>query len=506
MVNRILVLLFFARALGAAEPYYRVVEIAGSDTKLHSRDPNWKPGKGLALEVGGLAVLDNDKLAVATRKGDIWILSNVYSEEPGRIRHTRFASGLDEPLGLLRFKDESGIPSEEHDLLTVQRTEVTRIRDVTGDEIADEYLTVAKGWSVTGAYHAYAYGPVRDGDGNLWVTLNLDMGDHTDNTRPWRGWAMRIDPEGKMEAVAAGMRSPCGLGTNQQGDVFTTDQQGNWIPTNSLLHLRDGAYFGNPDGMTPASLPESLVRPLPAVNVNGKPFPEALKLLPQLRAPAVWFPYNKMGQSRTDILLDSTAGKFGPFTGQLFVGEFTQSKIGRVYLEKIEGEYQGACFPFLEGFPAAVMRLEFGTDGSLFAGMTNRGWSSVGGGSYGLHRVIWSGKTPFEIKEMRAMPYGFQLVFTRSVDPVTASDPNSYAMSSYTYPLHRTYGGNEIQTEQLVIERAEVWGRNIGVNLHLKGLRPYFVHELHYDGVRSANGEKPWHNRAYYTLNRIPKR
>ena len=495
----VLVFLLTIGAAISAEPYYRVIDIASSGTKQHSRAANWKPGKDLALEITGIAILDDNQLAVSIRKGEIWIVDNAYDEDPGKITYTRFASGLDEPLGLIVDGD---------DLLTVQRSELTRLRDTNHDQVADEYLTVANGWNVSGAYHGYAYGPARDSDGNFWITLNLDMGKYSDNSKPWRGWALRVSPDGNtIEPMAAGLRSPCGLASNAAGDIFATDQQGNWIPTNTLLHLRQGAYFGNPDGMAPASLPGSLVNPLPEnVTYSGKPFPEAMARLPQLRAPAVWFPYNKIGQSRTGLALDQTGGKFGPFKGQFFVGEFTQSKIGRVFLEKIDGEYQGACFPFFEGFPAAVMSLAFGRDGSLFAGMTNRGWSSVGGGSYGLQRLVWSGNIPFEVAEMRARPNGFELKFTKPVDPVTASNPNAYTISSYTYKLHQSYGSDEILTQAVPIIEATVSEDRHAVLLTCQNLRPLYVHELQYGSVRDENGGLPWHDRAYYTLNRIPHR
>ena len=48
----------------------------------------------------------------------------------------------------------------------------------------------------------------------------------------------------------------------------------------------------------------------------------------------------------------------------MFVGEFTQAGMNRVFLEKIDGEYQGACFPFRSGFASAVLRMAQGTDGS----------------------------------------------------------------------------------------------------------------------------------------------
>ncbi len=480
---------------GQGGGYYEVEDLLLGTSMHNSRDADWQPDKdGIALEVTGLAMMEDGRLAVAIRKGEIWMLHGALGPVDA-IVYERFASGLDEPLGLLYQSDR---------LLVAQRSEVTALVDSDEDGVADQYLTVGKGWAVNGNYHGYAYGPVQDSAGRLWATLNLEMGSQADNARPWRGWGVVLGEDGRVQPMCAGMRSPCGLGRNAMGDVFFTDQQGNWIPTNSLHHLRPGAYYGNPDGISAEALAGSPLKPL-AAEVNGDPYPVALKKLPQLVPPAVWFPYIKMGRSRTGFVLDDTAGAFGPYVNQLFVGEFTDSKIGRVFLEKVRGEYQGACFPFLEGFPCAVYQLAFGGKGTLFVGMTNRGWSSLGSAAYGLQRLRWTGKMPFEVSEMRARPDGFELVFTRPVNPEDAGRTDAYHMHAYTYPLHQRYGGDEILTDTVPIREARVSEDGSRVRLFCEGLRPYFVHELHYDGVRSAHGERPWHTRAYYTLNQLPE-
>lgn len=315
---------------------------------------------------------------------------------------------------------------------------------------------------------------------------------------------MKLTPEGKLIPMCAGMRSPSGLGANQAGDMFYTDQQGNWVPTNSLHHMRKGAFFHHVEALASMSLPGSPISGIEKIP-GGLPYPLALKQFPQLNPPAVWFPYKKMGQSTTDILLDESQGKFGPFAGQLFVGEFTQAGINRVFLEKVEGEYQGACFPFRSGFDSAVLRMAQGTDGSVFVGLTNRGWSSLGTAAYGLQRLVWTGKTPFEILEIKAQPDGFELVFTKPIDPKTAADVNSYQMKSYTYLYHATYGSDEIQNKNLSIREAIVSDDGKRVRLKVEGLRELFVHELHAPGLRSQDGEPLLHPHAYYTLNRIPK-
>lgn len=477
----------------AATEGYAIQTILTGSSPTSSRNANWKPGDGLTLEVSGMDFMPDGKLAVAIRKGEVWLLDGAFGPTD-KVRYTLFASGLHEPLGVLRDGDS---------LLVTQRTEVTRLRDTNGDGVADEYLTAARGWNVSGSYHGYAYGPKRDGQGNLWVALNLDMGERSDNKAAWRGWSGLMGTASSFVPMAAGLRSPCGLGANLAGDMFCVDQQGTWIPSTPIHHLRKGAFFLNPEGIASQERPESPLR-LSAPVPNKVPYPAALRALPEMVPPAVWLPYNKMGRSGTDLVVCAADGKFGPFNGQLFVGEFTDAKVGRVFLEKIEGEYQGAAFPFLSGFASGVVRLLFAPDGSLLVGMSSRGWSSLGTQAYGLQRVRWNGVTPFAIQEMRAQPDGFELVFTAAVDAATAALPASYAVKSYTYLYSNAYGSAEIDTLPLNVTSATVSADRRRVRLKLDGLRAHYVHELHATGVRSAAGASLAHPDAYYTLNRIP--
>ena len=112
---------------------------------------------------------------------------------------------------------------------------------------------------------------------------------------------------------------------------------------------------------------------------------------------------------------------------------------------------------------------------------------------------------PFEIQEMQARPDGFELVFTKPVDAESAADPASYAMNSYTYLYHSTYGSDEIQKRDLDIKSAEVSDDGLRVRLRVDGLRELFVHELSAPGVRDRDGQPLLHHHAYYTLNRIPQ-
>ncbi len=449
--------------------------------------------ESLKLEVSGIALLPDGRVAVAIRKGEIWLLEQ--ADSPEETQYHRFASGLHEPLGLAWH---------EGDLYTVQRTELTRLRDRDGDGVADQYFSYAKGWGVTGAYHEYAYGPVFDRKGNAWLTLNSTMGT---GMRPddnaWRGWSLSVSPQREWRPVSGGFRSPCGLGVNGMGDVFASDQQGNWFPTCCLIHVRPGVFHGHRDALPFCELPGAtfeLGEPLP----KGLTVVEAAAVVDAYELPAVWFPYRKMGMSTTDILCDVTEGRFGPFAGQLFVGEFTQSFVSRVILEKVNGVYQGACIRFREGLQCGVLRLGWTPGGALLVGQTNRGWNSLGPRSYGLQLIRYTGRIPFEILSMTAQPHGFRLAFTQALAEGQGESPGSYRLQSYTYPYHQRYGGDEIDLKALTIQSIDVAPDRKSVDLTVAGLRAGYVHELTLDGLKSRAGESLLHSSIYYTLNQVP--
>ena len=467
-------------------------ELAERETEFYELQTYEFPEE-LKLEISGMAQLPDGDIAVVIRKGEIWIISNAY--DPKQANYKIFATGLHEPLGLAYRKGS---------FYTVQRTELTRITDRDKDGTADEFLTYAKGWGVTGGYHEYAYGPQFDLRGNAWITLNCSIGKGpkmSDNK--FRGWSFMVTPNGELTPVSGGFRSPSGIGMNLNGDIFATDQQGNWFPTCPLVHVRKGAFHGHADSLKFTDLPGATFK-IEGKLPTGLTVAEAAKKIGPYKLPAVWFPYRKVGMSATDVLCDTTKGKFGPFAGQLFAGEFTMSFVSRVFLEKVNGEYQGACFRFREGMQCAALRMEWGKDGSMFVGQSNRGWNSLGTRSYGLQRVVWNKKMPFEIKTMEARPDGFRLTFTKPVERASAKNPKNYSLTSYTYHYHSKYGGEEIDGKKLGIAQAKPDQDGMSVDLRVKGLREGYVHELDASELRSKDGKPLLHTHAYYTLNQIP--
>lgn len=177
----------------------------------------------------------------------------------------------------------------------------------------------------------------------------------------------------------------------------------------------------------------------------------------------------------------------------------------RVVLEKVNGEYQGVAFDFRSGFQSGVLRMNWGNDGSLFVGETNRGWGSAGTTNSGLQQLVWTNKVPMEMKTVRAMPDGFEIEFTMPVDKTRAEDLDSYRGRSFVYKYHAVYGSPPINEEKLDIKGVKVSDDGKKVRVVINNLRRYHVHEIVVPGIRSQDGNPVLHPVAYYTLNNIPE-
>ena len=448
--------------------------------------------EALVLEVSGITLLADGRPLVCNRRGEVFVVENAYDDPAENVLFHKFAEGLQEPLGLLRQGDW---------IYLAQRGELTRMRDVDGDDRADEFETICDTWRVSGNYHEYNFGPTLGPEGNFWITTNKPFGGQPFGAVPWRGFAMRITPEGEMIPTVCGLRSPSGVQASPWGDVFYTDNQGEWCGASKLSWLKPGSFQGHPHGL--ASCEQDLwPYEHPGEIPNRVLMPEVSKQVESFQMPSVWFPRDKMGRAPAGFVWDTTEGAFGPFAGQVFVTDQYEASVMRVSLEMVQGHWQGACYPFRRRLGTGALRLQWAPDGSLIMGGTDRGWPSLGtnGRGFGLERLVWTGEMPFELLEMSARPQSFHLTFTETVDPESALDPESYDLSSFTYILHSTYGSPEVENETLSITSCTLGDDGRSVELMVEGLRAGWLHELHLDGVRSAGGAPVLHPRAYYTL------
>jgi len=431
--------------------------------------------RGLLLETTGIDFRADGALVLATRRGDVYVMPRALQ---GDFAATRFASGLHEPGGL-RVDGDS--------VVVVQKPEITRLRDTDGDGAADVYETLTNAWGLSTNFHEFAFGPVPDGKGGFYGTLGIAIvpGGATRNEQePDRGSVWHVDANGEFHVVARGLRAPNGIGTDLDGEIFFTDNQGDWVPACPVSHVAEGAFYGQRFA-------------LPDRNAD----------VPR-KLPACWLPYNRIANSATAIAAFPKDGSFGPFEGQLVVGDLAKASLIRVFLERpnVGGEFQGACFPMRLGFSSGVERFVFGPDKKLWVGETKRGWWSAGSALYGLERVRYTGVVPFEAKAIRiAGPDSFRVEFTKPVEKRSLERPLAVAVEQFTYHYWATYGSPEIETKGLAVESVEVAPDGLSATLRVPGLLALRIVAFRMDGVRSAEGDRLLHAEAYYTLNEFPR-
>jgi glucose/arabinose dehydrogenase len=450
--------------------------------------------EGEVLEVGGLDWLPDGRLAVSTRRGRVWLVEDALSESP---RFQLFAEGLQEGLGLNSVAVPDGRGGTRNGLFVVQRGEVTELIDADNDGRAETWRVVSDDWGLSGNYHEFAFGLPDDRDGKLYVSLNVGFLEPEwwlgRSVAPYRGWILQVDPvSGQTVPIASGLRSPCGLGFNAAGDLFVTDNQGDWMATCPIHHVRKGSFYGHPasldwtDAYHRQDAHASLIQP------PSEPRQPA----------AVWLPY-KWSRSAGSLLPDLTAGRFGPFEEQLFLAELTNGMILRVMLEKVRGEYQGAVIPFRHQVGSAV-RLLFADDGTLLAGLTNRGWGGLAPAA-GLTAIRWTGKVPLEMHSVHLLQDGFEIGFTLPLARDLALTPDDVTLTQYDYDYWWEYGSPERHTTVVDVTDVSLSRDRRTLTVTSAGLTPAMVARLTLRGARTDDGTALLHDEFAYTINQLPE-
>jgi len=456
------------------------------------RVEHYEPPEGAVLEVGGLDVLSDGRVVLSTRRGQVWLVEDAFGDDVRDARFHLAAEGLHEGLGLEVVTDADGGES----IYVLQRGELSRLVDEDGDARFETIETVANDWGLSGNYHEFAFGLPEGDDGHLWIGLNVAFFSPKwwlgASTVPWRGWVLRVDPAtGAVDPFAMGFRSPCGLGTDARGELFVTDNQGDWMPAGPIFHVRRDGFHGHPASLAWTdeyrrndATPSETVPP-------ARP-----------RAPAaVWLPY-EWSRSAGNLVPAPADGAFGPFGGQMIVAELTNGLLLRTSMERVRGRIQGAAM-LLRQEIGSVARVRFAPDGTLLCGLTNRGWGGLPPAD-GLARVRWTGHVPMEMRDVHLMQDGFEITFTRPAAPDVALSPGDVSLVQYDYDYWWEYGSPERhRTDVEVTSLAWSDDRRV-LTLRTRALRPAMVARARIPGVRAADGAPLVHDEFAYTINELP--
>jgi cytochrome c553 len=364
--------------------------------------------------------------------------------------------------------------------------------------------TLASGWGYSTDYHDWVIGLPQSERGEYFLGIPCQQDKRSPAAARFHGDVLRLIPRRPtlddphrflLAPISAGHRFPMGLALDRDGELFVTDNQGNYKPFNELNHVRSGAHFGFINFLdrgkpAPPRTPSAIDIPHPWTrSVNGICFLYTPRLLREKRGP----------------------NAFGPLEGHLIGCEYDTRRLIRMTLQRVGDTYQGAAYP-LSIPPSDPSR---GFLGPLVCGVSPRGELYVGsirdsgwgaGNNVGeIIRVrVDPDQLPCGLAQMQATREGFVLDFFRPIDRELAGRIDSYALQSYRREPTPAYGGPDRDRRTEKLTHIDVAADARRVTLKLAEMRPRFVYELRLKNL--APGGSEFHPaEAHYTLQVVPK-
>ena len=423
---------------------------------------------------------DNDRAAVCTWGGDVWLLSGL--KEFKTITWKRFASGLFEPLGLRIVNDIIHLNC---------RDGIWQVIDLNDDNEADHYKVFNYDVLITDNFHEFSFGLETDKEGNFYFAKASPVrpgGRNFDKILAHNGAFLKLTPDGStLSVVATGLRAPGGVGVGPNGELTTGENEGTWQPCCKIN------YF------TKEQRPVFLGTEQARQDVE-KEFHEPLCYLPMK--------VDNSGGGQTWI---PEKAKIGLNAGELLHLSYGQSTIYRVLSQQLpNGQIQGGVVKLPIQLSSSAQRAGFHDDGSMYVtGM--RGWQSNAAAEAGIQRVRHNEGTPLKLPEkMLVSGELLTLTFDCQLDEELATDPESFAIKRWKYIRGPQYGSGQFSIDspdtaaeenalkqemksykkqdnvEVASAKLEEDGRT--VTLTIPGLKPAQQMEIAYD-LESDQGE-----------------
>jgi glucose/arabinose dehydrogenase len=403
-------------------------------------------------QIGALGTLPNGDIIAAFHRGEVMIFSG------GKWK--LWGSGLHEPLGLH--------VEDQHTIVVIQRAELTKISDSDKDGMADSYESLCNGWGMSGNYHEFAFGAVKAPDGDFYVALgtassgagirseirgewNAGLTSPEETQRnfidavnrkglqrmyagvPHRGWVIKVNPKtGKYKPIASGLRTPHGVCLTAKGHLYVNDNQGDWLGSSKLYKIEEGKFYGHPASLV---WKEGWDRGTPA---NLKP----AELDAMRTKPVCYMPQGDLANSPTQIIELPEKG-FGPYGGDLIMGDMNQPRLVRYLPDMVNGVEQGTALAFLQhsALGHGNSKITVGEDGTLYIGKTHLSWA---GGS-GMLAVKYKEVQHLAIKQIKLTHKGFQITLNETAE----SSEINLSGEHYGLHYHKQYGSPKVNPQKL---------------------------------------------------------
>ena len=379
------------------------------------------------LRLSAVDFLSDGRAVVASLSGDVWLVDGI-RDRLGSLRWQRFATGLNQPLGLVVVKDTVYVNG---------RDQITRLHDINKDGYADHYENFNNAVMPGTNFHAFNLNLEVDAQGRFlwakstpWPTGNPGELSDAHQLTPHEGVLFRLSPDGRqLEIVARGLRNPNGLSIGPKGEIYVSDNEGNWVPTSKVTRILEGGFHG----FVPSAHRASLVG-------GGAPTDDWVK-------PLVWTPHAGPGSDNSPSqarVIDNLAWPV-ELQGNLLLGSYGRGTLSLLLKEEVDGQPQAAHMNLPLQFKSGLQQMRFHRDGHLYlVGMTNWSSTSQGGERGAFHRVRYSAGKPLHVPvELNTRTGGLELRFAEPLDRASATSVSNYRLSKWTYTWNSSYGSKQ---------------------------------------------------------------
>jgi hypothetical protein len=425
------------------------------------------------MRLTALDFFSDGRAAVSSWNGDVWIVSGL-DNELKNVKWKRFASGLFDPLGLKILRDE---------VYVLERSQITRLRDLNNDGEADFYENFNNDAGVSPSYHAFAMDLQTDRAGNFYFTR---AGQRVDEMYPLNGGMVRVSADGsRAELIAHGLRAANGMSIGPRDEITCSDNQGNWIPSSRLNLIQPGGFHGyvpHAHGLNATSF-------VPPLCWIPCPYPD------NSSGGQVWVTGHGWPRVLTNHLLHTSYG-----TATLF----------DVLWETVDGVAQGGVVKFPLKFDSGIQRARFNPrDGQLWvAGL--KGWQTKGVKDGALQRVRYTGKPLRMPTELHIRRNGIEIGFSDLLDAAAVEDLQNYSLEQWNYRWTEKYGSDDFSVanpekkgrDPVEVRAAKVSADKKHVLLEIAGLKPVMQMKIKF-ALKTADGA-PVEWEIYNTINRVP--
>ncbi len=419
----------------------------------------WRPG--------GLDFFpDGKRLALCTWMGDVWIIDGIL-DPSGKLSWKRFASGLNQPLGL-KIVDDT--------IYVTCRDQLVRLIDRNGDGETDFYECFNSDHQVTEHFHEFAMGLQTDAAGDFFYAKSARHAKPP--LVPQHGTLLRVSRDGTQTTiVASGFRAANGVCVNGDGTFYVTDQEGHWTPKNRINLVRSGSFNGNcwsygaPEDKSDTAMAQPLVW---LTNEMDRSPGELVRV-----TPASWAPLQ-------DRLIDLSYGM-----GRMFV-----------ILQDDSDPAQGAAVALpIQDFPTGVMRGRFHPEtGDLYTcGLAV--WASNKIQDGGLYRVRRTASPLSLPVAWRTAPGTITITFSDALDRKTAEDITRHTIKVWDLLRSEKYGSPHLNERPLKITQAALAEDARTLTLHLPDLAP--TRGLEWQGSLQGADGKAFTRRVHATIHRL---